>query len=322
MSRRFRLTREGRVFVVVTLLVGVAAINTGNNLLYLVLSLLLGLLLLSGVLSDLSLHRLGVTLSLPRRLEAGREAHAEVSVRNRKRWLSSFSIVVSPLDGEAPLGDALFLKIEPGERATALVAITPARRGELAVGAVEVRTQYPFALVDKRRRVRVVERALVHPRTTVAGTPGSARDEREEVAQRSVVGRGEEVIGLRELHPLEVADDLHFARSAALGRWVRREHGESRGPASILILDERRDADPEFEARFERRIEEVASLARSLHRRGEGVGLVTSAHRVDRIDRDRSLVPLLDVLAKLEALPPQAPPPRLPRGEASAEPAG
>jgi uncharacterized protein (DUF58 family) len=322
MSRRFRLTREGRVYVVVTVLVGVAAINTGNNLLYLVLSLLLGLLLLSGMLSDLSLHRLRVELSLPARLEAGRGAYAEVVVRNGKRWLSSFSIVVSPLDGDASLGDALFLKVAPGERATSLVRVVPERRGELAVRYVEVRTQYPFALVDKRRRLPLSERVLVHPRATFAEAATGARDERAEVARSVARGRGEEVTGLREIQPFEVVDDLHFARSAALGRWVRREHGAQRRPTTFLILDERDDGEPELAARLERRIEAVASRARSLHRRGESVGLVTASQRVDPIDRERSLTPLLDVLATLEARPSDASPPELPREVRRAERAG
>jgi uncharacterized protein (DUF58 family) len=59
-KRKFRLTREGRVFLFVTIGVGFAAVNTANNLLYLVLGLLLSLLLVSGVLSDLALWKLRV----------------------------------------------------------------------------------------------------------------------------------------------------------------------------------------------------------------------------------------------------------------------
>lgn len=309
MSRRFRLTREGRVFLGATLLVGVAAINTGNNLLYLVLSLLLGLLLLSGVLSDLSLLGLRAQVSLPSRLEVGREAYAEVHVTNGKRRLRSFSIVASPLSGETALGEALFLKLEPGERASAVVRFSPGRRGELVVGSVELRTQYPFALVDKRRRVRVSERVIVHPRSAAHGAPTPAADARETSA-RLARGRGsDEVFGLRELKPGEVAEDLHFVRSAALGRWVKRERGETLGPVTMLVLDERRTDDPDFDARFERSIEELAGLARRLHQMGTGVGLSTSAHRIAPIPRDRSLVPLLDVLATIAPLPSDAPPP-------------
>ena len=114
---------------------------------------------------------------------------------------------------------------------------------------------------------------------------------------------------VKRLKPGEVAEDLHFVRSAALGRWVKRERGETLGPVTMLVLDERRTDDPDFDARFERSIEELAGLARRLHQMGTGVGLSTSAHRIAPIPRDRSLVPLLDVLATIAPLPSDAPPP-------------
>ena len=54
--RRLKLTREGKYFIFITFGVGVAAINTGNNLLYLLLGMLLSLIIVSGVLSELSLR--------------------------------------------------------------------------------------------------------------------------------------------------------------------------------------------------------------------------------------------------------------------------
>src|SRR5678816_3042381 len=48
---QYRVTREGGIFLGALILVLAAAINTNNNLLYMVLSALLAILLLSGVLS-------------------------------------------------------------------------------------------------------------------------------------------------------------------------------------------------------------------------------------------------------------------------------
>src|SRR5919106_6811045 len=58
--RTLRLTAAGRTFLVVTLGIGVGALNTGNNLLYLVLGLLLGLIIASGILSEMCLRGLHV----------------------------------------------------------------------------------------------------------------------------------------------------------------------------------------------------------------------------------------------------------------------
>ena len=76
-ARRFRLPRHlrvpfaGKVFLLVTLGVGVAAVNTGNNLLYLALSLNLSLILLSGVLSEGTLRHVTLTTRLASEAFAG-----------------------------------------------------------------------------------------------------------------------------------------------------------------------------------------------------------------------------------------------------------
>ena len=78
-TRKFRLSREGRVFLFVTIGVGFAAVNTANNLLYLLLGLLLSLLLVSGVLSDLALWKLKMRRRVPARLFAGAKTIIEVA---------------------------------------------------------------------------------------------------------------------------------------------------------------------------------------------------------------------------------------------------
>src|SRR5512147_2227428 len=72
LPRRLRITREGKYYVGITLGVGFAGINTGNNLLYLLLGLLLALIVISGVLSEMSLRHLRITRRLPRRAQVER----------------------------------------------------------------------------------------------------------------------------------------------------------------------------------------------------------------------------------------------------------
>ena len=75
--RKLKFTREGKYYLGITLGVGFAAINTGNNLLYLLLGMLLSLIVVSGVMSDLSLRQLTVQRRLPTRAQVGR-AHLGV----------------------------------------------------------------------------------------------------------------------------------------------------------------------------------------------------------------------------------------------------
>ncbi len=55
-----------------------AAINTGNNLLYLLLGVLLALILVSGIMSELALRALVVRRRLPTRAQVGRPHLVEI----------------------------------------------------------------------------------------------------------------------------------------------------------------------------------------------------------------------------------------------------
>ncbi|TLY20952.1 MAG: hypothetical protein E6K66_09515, partial [Nitrospirae bacterium] len=50
--RSIRLTSEGTRFLLFTFGIGLAAINTGNNLFYLLLAMMLSLIVISGLLSE------------------------------------------------------------------------------------------------------------------------------------------------------------------------------------------------------------------------------------------------------------------------------
>ena len=89
--RRLKLTREGKYFIGITFGVGFAAINTGNNLLYLLLGMLLSLIVVSGVMSELSLRHLTVARRLPPRAQVGRPHLVEIEVYNHKKRVPSYA---------------------------------------------------------------------------------------------------------------------------------------------------------------------------------------------------------------------------------------
>lgn len=91
----YEVTREGLAYLALTLLISVAALNTGNNLLFIVVSAMLAAILVSGVVSARMLNGLEVSLHLPRHVFAGRVCLAAVHLHNRRR-LPAFSITVVP----------------------------------------------------------------------------------------------------------------------------------------------------------------------------------------------------------------------------------
>jgi uncharacterized protein (DUF58 family) len=100
----YEVTKAGVIYVLVTLVIGIAALNTGNNLLYIVVAAMLAAILVSGVVSALVLRGLELQVRLPEHVFAGRPVVGRIALRNSRRFLPSFSIRVVPARREKEKG--------------------------------------------------------------------------------------------------------------------------------------------------------------------------------------------------------------------------
>jgi len=96
----YDVTQAGIVYVAIVLVIGIAALNTGNNLLYIVVAALLAAILVSGVASAMVLRDLELDVRLPEHVFAGRAMLGRIVVRNPRRWWPSFSVNVVSLKKE------------------------------------------------------------------------------------------------------------------------------------------------------------------------------------------------------------------------------
>jgi uncharacterized protein (DUF58 family) len=90
----YDVTKVGIVYVAIVLLIGIAALNTGNNLLYIVVASMLAAILVSGFASAIVLRALELHVRLPEHVFAGRSMLGRIVLRNPRRWLPSFSVSV------------------------------------------------------------------------------------------------------------------------------------------------------------------------------------------------------------------------------------
>ena len=90
----YDVTRAGIVYVLVTLVIGIAALNTGNNLLYIVVAAMLAAILVSGYASAWVLRYLELDVRLPEHVFAGRPVMGHIVLNNPRRFLPSFSVRV------------------------------------------------------------------------------------------------------------------------------------------------------------------------------------------------------------------------------------
>ena len=262
--RRGWLTREGKAFVFVTVGVGMAAVNTGNNLLYLMLGLMLSILLLSMVLSEVALARIRVRRRLPDRAFAGTTCLVEITLENAKKRVPSFSLEVEDrAEGEPTERRCYFLKVGPRSEQVAAYRRAPQRRGLLQLSGFHLGTRYPFGLVEKTRLVDAPQELLVYPKLHPVDALAlhTLVDGADHAAGRP--GPGTEIAGIRGYHTGDEARTIHWRRTASLGRLVVRERERDAAGRLTLVVDNARPegAGGEWAERFELAVSRAASLA-------------------------------------------------------------
>ena len=273
--RRLRFTREGRVIVLLSVGVGFAAINTGNNLLYLLLGWLLSFIIASGILSEMTLKRLTVDRRPPPRVFAGEPFLMEVVIENGKPNRASFSIEVEDLVGTTPLDKrCYFLKIPAGKSQRTSYRHTFIKRGLYTLTGYRLATKFPFALFRKSRDVDAPLEVLVYPARVAVPRPTPRTTSRGE-ATANRLGRRGEFFGLREHRASDDRRDVHWKSSARTGRLLVREYEDELARKVVIGVDTALPADvreaitdgaltPAAEAQvaaIERAISVAASLA-------------------------------------------------------------
>ncbi len=222
--RKLVVTRQGRWIIGIAILLGVGAVNTGNNLLYLVLSLLMSIIAISGVLSELNLRSLRVRRTAPRELDVGEPALWRFEVENRKNR-ASFSIEVDEMTSDDALTQrpGLLLHLQPQEAGTCFAVVRAERRGPIATVGLRISTTYPFGFARKSMVVEVPARVLALPAVAEVEVPLQGSRSRGEQERSPKAGVGSELRGLRDFRAGDLARDLHWKVSARRGRLIARE---------------------------------------------------------------------------------------------------
>jgi uncharacterized protein (DUF58 family) len=269
--RRLGFTRLGRWYVALAIGIGMAAVNTGNNLLFLVLGLLLSSIIVSGVLAERSLKGVEVRRRLPDVATAGSPALVGIAVKNRKSRAPSFSLEVRERGGDVA-GNAFLVVLAPGAMEEATYRFTPARRGRHLLEELEIVTRAPFGLFEKSRPVDAPGELIVFPRQVPPPEVEIDRLARQGEDASGRIGVGQEVHGLRDHRPGEDVRAIHWRTSARMGRLIGIDREQERRRRICVVLDQRGLAG----GILERAIEHAAALFERELDQGADVGLSVS----------------------------------------------
>ena len=310
LPRKLKTTGEGKLLIFVALGLGFAAINTGNNLLYLVLGMLLSLIAVSGVLSELTLRGVVVRRRYQSTVYAGRETFLTVELPNTKRRLSSFSVEVEEELAPGTVTEqrpGYALVLGPGERKLVALRIRFGRRGVHRSAGLRIATRFPFGFFRKWRvaeeTVEIVAFPAVHP----IQAPTLADIASGTVITQRRVGRGDEYHGLREHAVGDDIRDIHWKASARQGRLMTREYEDAADrQVWLLVPNAVTHESPAGHAAAEAGISAAASLASHYCDLGWAVGLRTLDGGIEAGTGPTQLHAILDHLARVPLHRPEA----------------
>jgi uncharacterized protein (DUF58 family) len=308
---RLKFTREGKWFTGITLAVGFAAINTGNNLLYLLLGMMLSLIVISGILCNISLRGLKVERQLPRRVFAGAPCLVSLSVTNQKRFFPSFSIEVEDrLEEASQKKRCYFLKIGTQKTQQTAYRLTLPRRGWVHFSELRISSKFPFSLFEKTRIVQQEEQLLVFPQIDSVSLPAALMRPMLGFASSAQKGQGSDFFALREMQPGDELHWIHWPSTARSGVFQVREFEDEQQQQMELFLWHVRPKGPQIRAAgglgqsIDPAVNFAASLLVALSRQNRSVQFATFHETFLVSDTTGPLEHALAHLALLEAHPP------------------
>ena len=263
----FEFTAGGAVMLGLIVIVGFSAWNSGNNLLFLVLSFLTASMFVGFAAGSFCLKKLDVKMRFPETIFAGQETPILVSIHNRKRLFPSFSVVAEVRGKERERSIALddLKKILPRRMAERLARAPIVRRtlsyfvhiprnqtsenksghtfqhrGRFLIKDFELSTRFPFGFFRHRRRLAARETELiVFPKLDELESEldGSPLETGKLVANKR--GSGQDLLALRDYQPNDDLRRIDWKATARARHLIVREFSAEDEKRVTIYFDTR-----------------------------------------------------------------------------------
>lgn len=274
-------TSDGIRYLLLMVGVLLAAVNTGNNLIYLLTAMMLSLIILSGLLSEQSLRKIIIRHRFPRHLFAGQSFSLKILLENKKRYFSSFSLRLKENWAE-PVPEIYFSRIPPGEISSQRITLTFRKRGRYLLSGTRLSTSFPFGLFLKTRFPSLVEQIIVYPQIDPLPASFILSHCSPEPGQELSKGAGAVYRSLREYRWGDDSRTIHWKTTARQRRLIVREYETESGNRATLIFDNLLPfaCEDYSEDRFEAGVRLAASLAMTWIRQGAWVRFISAQESI------------------------------------------
>jgi uncharacterized protein (DUF58 family) len=153
-----KITKAGYLYIALTIVLGFAAVNTANNLVYIIAAALLSFMAVSGFFGKGNLNGISIGVDLPEEIYACRSVPIRVTLNNQRRFLPAFLIQVH-------LGDEklLFPFVDTRQQASGFVQWAFPQRGEHSFSAISISSVFPFNFFTRYKHIATAHQCIVFP---------------------------------------------------------------------------------------------------------------------------------------------------------------
>src|SRR4051812_12243566 len=233
----------GLVYCSMMMFMGLAAINSQANLLFGVFGLMIGILLVSFIISRFVLRGMELNRVLPEHGVVGQTLTVSYEFTNRKRFWPSLSVTIAELDGaeafyKQPHG--YLLHAAPRMTARVPVELIPKRRGLHRLDRHQISTSFPFGFIKRALERRREDRLLIFPALASVDQRLLSKMQSAESSgpmMRPRRGGVDEFYGLKEFRTGENPRYIYWKRSAKPGTMVAKEITHLSPPRLLLLAD-------------------------------------------------------------------------------------
>ncbi len=215
-----KITKAGWFYIFLTIFLGVSGINTGNNLIYLIVAAFLSFMAVSGIFGKRNLSKIDVRIELPEEIYADTSAPVRVIIRNNRRFLPVFLMRVHVAGSEI-----LFPFVEVKTGGAGYLSLPFRERGRSEIRNIYVSSVFPFNFFIRYRTIPGVFETIVFPRAKKCEYLGSFEKERKSRGEQTTNRTGFEadIISLRDYIEGDPLKYIHWKASAKTGRLKTKE---------------------------------------------------------------------------------------------------
>jgi uncharacterized protein (DUF58 family) len=327
----FAVTRQGLLYLFMVILLSLAAVNTSNNLLFIILATLISAFIVSSIVSRNSLKQVSLSLQVPENVFEGDRVPVKVSVKNTNRIFPSFSVCVEDIREKAassglpffrkPSGpkpgssrefdaaacgglhpSAYFPVLRPGETHSEFTFQSFPRRGLFTLEGFRVSTRFPFGLFRHSERIGLKGEVLVYPFVRDISTYFHRLPFLPGLLEGMQKGQGENLYSIRHYREGENARIIDWKATAKTRELMSREFAREEEFKFCLILDTQtlERAEGGYWEEFEKAVSLAASIALHFIDRGSGMEFLTPYAYMPRGTGRDHLYRILRYLATVE----------------------